>query len=81
MVRRGNAGKKSSNKGADCQPGPIKSGFFAVNETKNNKRSSLLEYIHAVKYICQGTNAEFVIYIIFILPFFFDQLVYDDRKT
>jgi hypothetical protein len=80
-VRRGNTGRKLTNKAADDQFGSAKSGFLAASEYGMILLNNSVFYIHGVEYICQGTNAEFVIYIIFILPFFFDQLVYDDRKT
>jgi hypothetical protein len=82
IVRRGNAGKKFTNKGADGLFGLIKSGFFADSELRTNTSQHLVYfYIHAVKCLCQATNAHFVIYLIFTLLLFSDRLGCGGRKT
>ena len=74
IVQRGNAGKKFSNRGADNQFSLIKSGYFAGFGLRTLTSTSSTFYIHAVKYICQGTNAHFVIYLIFPLLLLPDRL-------
>jgi hypothetical protein len=54
--------QKFTNKGADGLFGLIVSDFFADFELRTNTSQHLVYfYIHAVKCICQGTNAHFVI--------------------
>ena len=54
--------QKFTNKGADGLFGLIISDFFADFELRTNTSQHLVYfYIHAVKCICQGTNAHFVI--------------------
>ena len=73
--------QKFTNKGADDQLVLIKFGFAAVSKLRPTHLNTSSFYIHAVKYICQGTNAQFVIYIIFTLSVFPDRLGCDERKT
>ena len=82
IVRRGNAGKKFTNKGADGLFGLATLDIFAVPEFKASIPQHLLYfYIHAVKCICQGTNAHFVIYLIFTLLLIPDRLGCISLKT
>ena len=70
-VRRGNAGKKLTKGGAKSQLSLIEPGSYTVSElrtTTSQHRPNL--YIHAVKYICQGTNVHFVICLIFTMLLF-----------
>ena len=70
-VWRGNAGKKFTKGGVESQFGPIKPGIYTVSELRTNIPQHLqLLYIHAVKYICQGTNVHFVICRIFTMLIF-----------
>ena len=78
----GHRRQKFTNKGADGLFGLIKSGFFADSELRTNTSQHLVYfYIHAVKCLCQATNAHFVIYLIFTLLLFSDRLGCGGRKT
>ena len=75
IVRQGNAGKKLINQGADGLLGLTKPGFVTDPELRTSTYHQLeYFYIHAVKCICQGTNAHFVICPIFTLLPYLDRL-------
>ena len=71
IVRRGNAGKKFTKGGVETQFGPIELGFHTISKLRTHIPQHLpYLYIHAVKYICQGTNVHFVICRIFTMLLF-----------